>query len=347
MMRTNKTKKTKVLIIDDEREHFDNIKKWLETFDYIVIPDKFDDMEKAIKRIGPGIDTFVQKLLLKHYRDIGLILCDIKFGDDIQKGNRIVEHIREFKELSPSYWTSIVPIIGMTLYSADRITIEHEMVKAGADFIFKKWFIFNDLTDGNNGKNYEAKTYRTIIDVQVEKFEKNLKSIYPPEYKDRIIKAKKKHKNHKTAFIISSFRYEDLIKRVEKTLKEYGIIPLVANIKGGRYTKPLWEDIVIHSHVCDFGIAIYADDSLFNKRDKKHRDKMNPNVNIEVGLMLGLQKDVLFLKHESIPKLPSDFGGEQYVPFIDASLEEELRGWLEERGYKKKLSETSSSDCKD
>ena len=39
-MRANKTTKMKALIIEDEHNHFNNIKKWLEKYDYEVIPNK-------------------------------------------------------------------------------------------------------------------------------------------------------------------------------------------------------------------------------------------------------------------------------------------------------------------
>ncbi len=349
----------KVLIIDDRPIDFYKIKEWIGTIgfkkdDVIPVDDDITLMEEA-SGSNPDIRKFVEQQIRQNYKDIVLILCDCHFMGDDDRGYQIVKHIREgIKNLTPSNWASMVPIIGMTSQvNAQKL---RELYNAGADYAFEKKAVID--TNEENGDNQkteesennqrakksktikktrESETIKKIITTQVDKFERNLNSIYPSKYKEEIINAKKEHKNDKTAFIISSFRYDDCIKKVEKVLRIHGITPLVANIKGGRYTKPLWEDIVIHTHVCDFGIAIFADDSIFNKRDDKKRDKMNPNVNIEVGLMLGLQKDVLIFKHNNIPQMPSDFGGEQFISFSDVStLEKELNQRLKIMGFNKK-----------
>ena len=303
-------------------------------------------MDKALKRIGPGIDAFVQKQLMKHYRDIRLILCDIKFGKDRQKGNRIVKHIREFKDLSPSYWTSMIPVIGMTNYS-EFDTVEHEMVAAGADFVFKKRFIFNDL-NGSNYKesekdNNEANTYRTIIDVQVEKFEKNLKTFYPKGLEDEIIRFKDKHKNKKTAFIMTSFQdqHMSIANDIIGILRKFNIKGYIANAPGGMNSDFIWDNIQVFIHGCDFGIGIYADDSILfgvdsENQTKEHveysrRIRINPNLSQEVGYMLALQKKVCILKHRNLEKIPSDLAGKIYVEFTAESLEEDLTNWLKNK----------------
>ena len=339
----------KVLIIDDEPAEYRKIKKWLEDeCHYQVVPaeEEFSKMHKA-RTSKKALFDLVDELIKKNYIDLKLILCDINFDKDNDLGNAIVQHIREFMGLNPHYWTSLVPIIGMTNYADSQNTRANNLkpkktipktnkrgiVDAGADYAFNKAILQN--TTKRNELKGKLKFYVNI-------FERNIDRIYPPHYKDKIISAKNEHKNDTTAFIISSFRHEGFITRVENVLREYNITPLIANIPGGRYSRPLWEDIVIHTHVCDFGIAIYADDSKFNERDNKERDKMNPNVNIEVGYMLSLQQNVLFLKHDSIHQLPSDFSGEQYAPFSDeASLENRLKEWLGARGFKKKSDTTS------
>ncbi len=278
------------------------------------------------------IKKFVEKQIRMHYQDLVLILCDLRFIEDDEGGNKIVEHIRQLEGFTPSNWATIVPIIGMTGFATTGRKIR-DVIKAGADYGFDKGIVTKEQTE----ENKEKEILKAIIDTKIKIYTKNLDSHYPPKCKDEIIRAKKQYQNQKTAFIISSFRHEGFISKVENTLREYNITPLVANIPGGRFSTKLWEDIIIHTHVCDFGIAIFADDSIFNERDNKERDKMNPNVNIEVGYMLSEQKEVLFLKHDSLPELPSDFKGEQYAPFNNEdSLEERLKKWLEFRGFTKK-----------
>lgn len=314
-MKTNKTEKTKVLVIEDEPKHFEQIKSWLEEFDYTVLPEDFGDMAKALDI--HGIKHFVQFQLMEHYRDIGLILCDIKFGDDREKGNKIVKDIREFKDLYPYYWTSIVPIIGMTNY-ADTDTIEEGIIQHGADFSFKKKIIFNVLEeikkeneDKNKGKKksknkgkkkskkkMEADLLRATIDRQIEKFQINSLLFYRKGLEDKIIHFKNKNKDKKTAFIMTDFRHMAFADKVNEVLFNHNqIYGRIAKVPGGEFYGETWENIEVFMHGCDFGICIYADDSKPDTEGNE-RDKMNPNVSIEVGYMLGLQKEICFLKHD-------------------------------------------------
>lgn len=354
-MKTNKTEKTKVLVIEDEPNQFEQIKSWLEEFDYTVLPEDFGDMARALD--VHDIKHFVQFQLMEHYRDIGLILCDIKFGDDREKGNKIVKYIREFKDLSPDYWTSIVPIIGMTNY-ADTETHEEGIIQHGADFSFKKKIIFNVLeeikkekeNEGNNKnkgnknsknkgkkkseKKIEADLLRATIDRQVEKFHNNIKLFYRKGLENKIIQFKNENKNKKTAFIMTDFRHMKYAEKTNEILYNHNqIYGRIAKVPGGEFYGTIWENIEVFMHGCDFGICIYADDSKPDLEGNE-RDKMNPNVSIEVGYMLGLQKKICFLKHDSIAKLPSDFSGVNYLPFSDEhSLEVVLIGWLKNRGF--------------
>ena len=323
-MKTYKIKKTKVLIIEDEPDHFYAIKQWLANLGYGVIPEEFNEMRMAIDDdFGFGINEFVQKQLRKHYRDIGLILCDIKFGNDSIKGIRIVKHIRDFNNLSPSYWTTIVPIICMTNY-ADLDMLEDSILIAGADFVFSKTVIFNGLKRLNN--NNEAITYRTIINTQIEKFQKNLKIFYPRGLEYDIIQFKDKHKNRKTAYIMTSFqdRNMSIANQILHILDEYNIRGYIANTQRWMSPSVVWDSIQVFMHGCDFGIAIYTGDSISfeNASDDK---------SLQVGYMLGLQKEICFLKHQELNKAPSDLAEMIYVEFTPDNLREVLFRWLTRR----------------
>ena len=328
----------KILIIEDDFDEYLIIKNWIDSDLRIkVIPNTTEDIQEMLQasKCDDDIKRFVEKLIRMYYQDLVLILCDLRFIDDNEGGNKIVEHIRQLEGFTPTNWATIVPIIGMTKFATTKAKIT-DVIKAGADYGFDK-----EIVTKKQEENKEKEILKAIIDTKIKIYRKNVISHYPPKCKDEIIKAKKQFHNKKTAFIISSFRYNDFIKKVEDTLRDNGIIPLVANIPGGRFSSKLWEDIIIHTHVCDFGIAIFADDSIFNERDNKERDKMNPNVNIEVGYMLSEQKEVLFLKHNNLPELPSDFKGEQYASFSDENLADELKKWLEARGFKNESDTTS------
>ena len=283
-----------------------------------------------------SIFKFVKKQITENYKDIVLILCDIKFYNDCKRGNEIVTHIRQLKNLSPSNWASMVPIIGMTEFSDNETSLE-EIIRAGADYAFDK-----QILDESEDLSEEKDKVRAIIETQIRKFQKNLESIYPDTLKDEIIARKNEYGDRKTAFIMSAFRHKEYIDIVKDILEKHGIIPLITDGPVTEFDDKVWDNIVIHMNVCDFGISIYADDSLDNNKDSKERDKMNPNVSIETGYLLGLQKKVLFLKHDNLPKLPSDFGGEHYKSFHDyTSLKTCLDNWLLKRGFSEKLGEKS------
>lgn len=340
-MKTNRTKKTKVLVIEDEAIHFYAIKHWLENLDYITVPENFDEMGMVIDDlIGFGIVEFVQKQLRKHYQDIGLILCDIRFGNDSKKGYKIVKHIREFKNLSPSYWTSIVPIFCMTNY-ADINTIEDGIISAGADFVFRKNIIFSDLKGQHDNSKNEAITYKTIINSQVEKFQKSLKLFYPRGLEDEIIQFKDKQKNKKTAYIMTSFQDQNMsiANEILLILNEYNIRGYIANTQRWMSPSEIWDSIQVFMHGCDFGIAIYADESILKANEYENKPnehekasiRISPNLSQEVGYMLGLQKEICILKHQEMERVPSDLAEMYYVEFTNENLKEVFINWLENR----------------
>ena len=319
----------KILIIDDNPEQYLLIQKW---FVGIGLDEIIPNLSTAqqmpiVSKSKQKTLQFVEKLIRDNYQDIELILCDIKFINDAERGIEIVKHIRQLKNLTPSNWASMIPIIGMTAFSDNETSI-NDMIKAGADYAFNKAIITNNQIENQ-------KTLRAIIETQIRKFQMNLESFYPPTLKDEIITFKEEYKDKKTAFIIVDFRHLKTAKEVRRVLLDNGIYGFFANAPGGRNDEETWKNIQIFMHGCDFGISIFADDSIPTSDSKKKRNEINPNVCIEVGYMRGLQKEVLYLKDKSLDKndLPSDFHGKLYTEFYDElSLEVNLTELLNNRG---------------
>ena len=317
------TKKMKVLIIEDQAENFYAIKRWLANLGYSVIPEKFDEMKMAIDDdSGFGVEEFVQKQLKNHYLEIGLILCDINFRNHSMKGISIVKHIRDFNNLSPSYWTTIVPIICMTNY-ADQDMLEDSTLLAGADYLFSKTVIFNGLKRHNENSINEAITYRTIINTQIEKFQKNLMLFYPRGLEYEIIQFKDKQKNRKTAYIMTSHqnRHMDIARQIQSILYEYNIKGYIANTQRWMSPSMIWDNIQVFMHSCDFGIAIYTGESF-------SFENASEDISLQVGYMLGLQKEICFLKHQELKKLPLDLNGMMFVEFTSMNLKNVFTNWL-------------------
>lgn len=332
--------KKKILFIEDKEEDFNRVRNWLNNNGYSVIPGNFQEM---LMKIEPDkgvefIDDYAIRLIKKHYRDLVMILCDIRLGEDSMGGNRVVKRIRKFKELSPPNWTSMIPIVGISQHAELHVGI----IAAGADCVFDKSMITTN-----------SPMMRTFIDVQVEKFEDRLNYIYPKEIEDKILQFKRRHARETTAFIMTSFarQHKNIAQKIQDILAEHNIKGCLADdVEGGEHTDALWSNIEVYMHGCDFGIGIYADDSILlglnraknsdakdsAKRDKKDRKglkkikriRINPNLSQEVGYMLALQKKVCILKHEKLESLPADLANKIYVGFNNRNLERKLTNWL-------------------
>ena len=90
----------------------------------------------------------------------------------------------------------------------------------------------------------------------------------------------------------------------------------------------LFQNVKVYLHSCDFGIAIY---------ERILSDDFNPNVSLEVGYLLGMNKNVLLLKDKTLATLNSDLTGRLYKEFdtnnIEESIETSLEKWLKDKGY--------------
>ena len=98
----------------------------------------------------------------------------------------------------------------------------------------------------------------------------------------------------------------------------------IANTQRWMSPSVVWDSIQVFMHGCDFGIAIYTGDSISfeNASDDK---------SLQVGYMLGLQKEICFLKHQELNKAPSDLAEMIYVEFTPDNLREVLFRWLTRR----------------
>ena len=186
----------------------------------------------------------------------------------------------------------------------------------------------------------------------MDSYDRRLEFMYPSKLKDEIMAFKATHANEKTAFIMTSFaeEHQNTIALVKEVLKKYDITPCMANKQGGENTDDLWPNIEVFIHGCDFGIGIYADDSIlkgkneagekkYENGDEREKEKekelfkrirINPNLSQEVGYMLGIQKKVCILKDGKLKHLPTDLAGKIYVPFEnDEDLKKNLGEWIE------------------
>src|SRR5690606_12093358 len=94
------------------------------------------------------------------------------------------------------------------------------------------------------------------------------------------------------------------------------------------YSDDLFSNIKTYMYGSDFGIAVV---------ERVENNEFNPNVSLEIGYMMGLNKNVCLLKDKTLRSLQSDLVGKVYRPFdtqnIKESVKSQLEKWLEDKGF--------------
>lgn len=304
--------KMKILIIEDKRKTFNFYKKWLERFNYSVLPQNFTEMGKAIdSNIDGTIWDFAIQQIKDNYNDLRLVICDIQLGGDPYAGETVVKKIREIKDLNPSY-VSMLPIIGLTHYP-DR---QKAILDAGADYPIEKnriHYIDEEATDEetadeeptdevNDDLNNNQYVFYAIIKRNVEKFDNYLQQMH-------IVK-----KNNKKVFIVHGQDHY-IREQVENTLRQMGFEPIVL-FKEASMGKSIFEKIEYYSNECCYSIILYTKcDEGRRKGTEEWKDRARQNVVFEHGYMcakIGIDH-VCALVEEGI-EMPSDLSGIVYIP---------------------------------
>lgn len=322
---------TKILIIENAPKDFWQIRKKLVGDFYAILPEKVDEMIDCIESGGNRIIDYVLKQIDENYKELKLILCDIRLNNNDSSGERVVQAIRNHRIPDFPIWTSLVPVIAIT----GHVVRQDPIIKAGADFSLNKEKI-----------NKDEKYFLTLVEHNITSFERRLEFMYPNELKEKIRAFKSYHQDEKTAFIMTSFAEEHTatIKLIIDVLETYNITPCIANKQGGEHDDNLWPNIEVFIHGCDFGVGIYADDSILKgnfeieknvfeqeecNKEYFKRIRINPNMSQEVGYMLGLQKKVCILKDKKLDKLPTDLAGRIYVEYEnEEDLKQRLGEWI-------------------
>jgi spermidine synthase len=97
---------------------------------------------------------------------------------------------------------------------------------------------------------------------------------------------------------------KEIINVLKAHLSEKGITLLRADDKW--YADDLFENIKTYMQGCSFGIALF---------DRINTDEFNPNVSLEIGYMMALNKPVLLLKDKTLKLLQTDLVGKLYHQF--------------------------------
>ncbi|MBE0680750.1 MAG: hypothetical protein IH589_02460 [Anaerolineales bacterium] len=145
----------------------------------------------------------------------------------------------------------------------------------------------------------------------------------PQEIKPFIEKFKADYPDpHKCVFIMMAFGnrqfHSEVVKVVKNIFLNYGIVALRADDKS--YSDDLFANVKTYMYGCGQGVAIF---------ERVSSDSHNPNVSLEVGFMMALDKPVLLLKDSTLNLLPFDLIGRLYKPFDTEKLYETLSPMIE------------------
>lgn len=115
---------------------------------------------------------------------------------------------------------------------------------------------------------------------------------------------------------------EAIYDTVSTEVEAHGLIPLRADMR--TFAPVLWWNVVTYMIGSAYGIVIYK---------QANSIPFNPNVSIEAGFMMALDRPVLLLAEDELKGLPVDFSGHIYKTFspqsIPETVEQAVKDWIE------------------
>ncbi len=151
----------------------------------------------------------------------------------------------------------------------------------------------------------------------------------------------KDHPNiDRNIFLMMRFNESEQHSKIQNTIaleaRKYDLCVLRADDRD--YTGDLWDNVCLYAVGCRYGIAVFEE---IDQRD------FNPNVALELGLMMAMNKRSLLLKDSRMPKLPTDVVGKLYKPFdtyhIEDSIAECVQSWVRDIGASAEQREQSDA----
>jgi hypothetical protein len=132
----------------------------------------------------------------------------------------------------------------------------------------------------------------------------------------------------KNVFVAMRFRSAPHFAQVYSAIKEglasHGLKTHRADDKVYPLDGDLWNNVCVYMMGCKYAICV------FEEMDER---EFNPNVPLEYGFMRAMNRQVLLLKEQRMPKMPTDITGKLFKPFdmmdIDASIKKQVALWAE------------------
>lgn len=138
-------------------------------------------------------------------------------------------------------------------------------------------------------------------------------------------------------FLMTRFRasdyHEEISRSVRYQLDSYGL-ELVRADDPNWSAATLWERVQLCIEASRAGIAVF---------ETMDETDINPNVSLELGYMMALERPCLLLKEKRLNALPADLCGHLYKEFdardINQTIGQRMREWLREIGFRKRAGE--------
>ncbi len=130
------------------------------------------------------------------------------------------------------------------------------------------------------------------------------------------------------AFMIMRFGTTELHANIFEALKEglakHGITGIRADEK--QYHDDLLDNVLTYMHGCGFGVAVF---------ERIEEETFNPNISLEIGYMMAMNKPVCILKDKTLKTLHSDLMGKIYKMFdplnAKVTIYEAISPWLRDK----------------
>ena len=284
----------KILIIEDLRSDFEKMRNML-AGTYIVLPEKYEEMSACIEypdKVNKSIDEFVKQQIDENYKDLRLILCDIKFIKDMRGGNKVIKAIRNHNIPDAPNWTSFVPVVAVTKYAHRQESI----IADGADFSLNK-----ETIEGDNS------LFSAIVETEIEKFEKLLSIL-------SVYCLRKEKTNNNKVFIVHG-RNDGVKEAVARVIKNLNLEPIILH-EQPNMGRTIIEKFEANGSDVGFAIILLTADDLGRLKTEGEIDnklRARQNVVFEMGYFMGLlsRSHVFILREDEIEE-PSDLDGIVY-----------------------------------
>jgi hypothetical protein len=121
-----------------------------------------------------------------------------------------------------------------------------------------------------------------------------------------------------------SLLLNSVLENIRQELASLGLMAVRAD--DNYYSSQIWPNTQVYMLGAEAGIAVFDNIPVAGRLP----EGFNPNVPMEVGYMMGLDKEVLLLKDKYLPDMPTNLRGvhfEQFNPDKPDSVRGAVRKW--------------------